>query len=390
MYAFGPACGAVLGDWGADVVKIVHPSFADPMRGIPVAGLPRRDDDLSFMWEQLNRNKRSMVLDVAADAGRRVLDELLASADVFLTNLLPDSRARLRLDPADVHAVNPRCVFARATGQGVRGPEAGRGAFDHTAFWCRSGIGHAASQTADEYQVLISPAMGDFTSGFALAAGVAAALVRRARTGEGGVVDVSLLSTGMWMLSPNIVATKLYDIDTLPRQRHAETGYALVAAYRCADGREMYLAGVRTDWNFRDLCECLGRPELADDPRFATAADRSANNNSLVAELDATFVTRPLTEWVERFAELPTPWAIAATAREVHDDPQVRANGYTQTVLAQGRTPVNLVASPVQFDEVPSVLRPAPEHGAHTEELLVELGHSWDDIGALRASGALG
>ncbi len=390
MYAFGPACGAVLGDWGADVVKIVHPSFADPMRGIPVAGLPARDDDLSFMWEQLNRNKRSMILDVATDAGRAVLDELLAHADVFLTNLLPDSRARLRVDPDDVHAVNPRCVYARASGQGARGPEAGRGAFDHTAFWCRSGIGHSASLTADEYQVLISPAMGDFTSGFALAAGVAAALVGRANTGQGGVVDASLLATGMWMLSPNIVATKLYDIDTLPRKRHANTGYALVAAYRTADDREMYLAGVRTDGNFRELCEHLGRPALADDPRFESATVRTANNDALVAELDAIFVTRTLAEWVQRFEHLPTPWAVARTAREVHDDPQVLANGYTQTVLAQGRTPVDLVASPVQFDETPLALRPAPEHGAHTEEVLLELGRTWDDIATLRAAGALG
>jgi crotonobetainyl-CoA:carnitine CoA-transferase CaiB-like acyl-CoA transferase len=381
MYAFGPACAAVLGDWGADVIKIVHPSFADPMRGNPVAGLPQRDDDLAFMWEQLNRNKRSVTLDVATPAGRAVLDELLATADVFVTNLLPDSRARLRLDVDDLRAVNPQLIYARGSGQGARGPERARGAFDHTSFWCRSGIGHAASLTADEFQVLIGPAMGDLTSGFALAAGVAGALVRRGRTGEGAVVDASLLSTGMW---------KLYDIDSLPRQRHREAGIPLVAAYRTADAREVYFAGVRTDLDFRNLCQCLGHEELADHELFLTPALRTINNVALVAALDALVGAHPLSHWVEEFQSLQTPWSIAQTAREVHDDPKVIANDYLTTVMAQGRTPIDLVASPVQFDERPATLRPAPEHGAHTEEVLLELGHTWETIGALRETGALG
>ena len=390
MFAFGPACAAVLGDWGADVIKIVHPSFADPMRGNPVAGLPERDDDLSFMWEQLNRNKRSMTLDVATDAGRAVLDELFATADVFVTNLLPDSRERLRLDSDEVCAVNPRLIYARATGQGDRGPERERGAFDHTAFWCRSGIGHAASLTADEFQVLIAPAFGDLTSSLALAAGVAAALLRRERTGVGGVVDASLLGTGMWMLSPAIIAAKLYDIDSLPRQRHREAGLPLIAAYRTADRREVYIAAVRTDLDFRNLCECLGQPQLADDERFASTLLRSKNNIALVAALDEIFRAQPLAHWIERFQDLITPWSIAQTAREVHDDQQVIANGYLATVLAQGRTPLDLVTSPVQFDDRPPTLHPAPEHGAHTEELLLELGHTWDDIATLRETGAIG
>jgi crotonobetainyl-CoA:carnitine CoA-transferase CaiB-like acyl-CoA transferase len=390
MFAFGPACAAVLGDWGADVIKVVHPSFADPMRGNPVAGLPARDDDLSFMWEQLNRNKRSMTLDVATVAGRAVLDELLATADVFVTNLLPDSRDRLRLNVEDVRAVNPRVIYARATGQGDRGPERERGAFDHTAFWCRSGIGHAASLTADVFQVLIAPALGDLTSSLALAAGVAAAQLRRERTGAGAVVDASLLGTGMWMLSPAIVASKLYGIDSLPRQRHREAGMPLIAAYRTADEREVYIAAVRTDLDFRNLCECLGRPELADDERFGSVLLRSTNNVALVAALDEIFGAHPLGHWIDRFQSLRTPWAIAQTAREVHDDQQVIANGYLATVLAQGRTPLDLVTSPVQFDDRPPTLQPAPEHGAHTEELLLELGHTWDDIAALRETGALG
>ena len=238
--------------------------------------------------------------------------------------------------------------------------------------------------------MLIAPALGDLTSSLALAAGIAAALLRRERTGVGGVVDASLLGTGMWMLSPAIVASKLYGIDSLPRQRHSEAGMPLIAAYRTADHREVYIAAVRTDVDFRNLSECLGHEELADDERFCTTVLRSANNVALVATLDEIFGAHPLDHWIERFQSLPTPWSIAQTAREVHDDQQVIANGYLATVLAQGRTPLDLVTSPVQFDDQPPTLRPAPEHGAHTEELLLELGHTWDDIAALRETGAIG
>jgi crotonobetainyl-CoA:carnitine CoA-transferase CaiB-like acyl-CoA transferase len=390
MFALGSACAAVLGDWGADVVRVVHPTVADPMRGRPVAGLPDRDDDLAFMWEQLNRNKRSVALDVANPAGRDALERLLTTADVFVTNLLPDSRARLRVDVDDVCGAHPRLVYARGSGQGARGPEADRGAFDHTAFWCRSGIGHAASLTADEFQVLPAPAMGDLATGLTLAGGVAAALLRRERTGRGGVVDTSLLATGMWHFASGIVASKLYGIESLPRQRHRDAGLPLVAAYRTADDREVYIAGIRTDTDFRDLCDRLGRVELADDPRFATPEARTRHNVELVAALDAAFGRWPLASLIERFRDMRTAWTVASTALEVHDDPQVAANDYVGTVLAQGRTPVSLVRSPVQFDELPPPLAPAPEHGAHTEEVLLEAGLSWDDIDALRSAGAVG
>ncbi len=389
MFAFAPACCAVLGDWGADVIKVGHPGFADPMRGIPVAGLPPREDDVSFMWEQLNRNKRSIALDVMTDGGRAVLLDLLREADVFVTNLLPDSRARLRVDVDDVRAVNPDIVYVRASGTGPRGAEAGDPAFDHTAFWCRSGIGHAASLTADEFQVLPSPAMGDLTSGMALAGGVAAALFKRERTGETSIVDGSLLATGMWLVSPGIVATQLYDIDTLPRRRHAETGYALVAAYRTADGREMYLSGVRTDVLWAELCECLGRADLIDDARFSTAEARTANNLALIAVLDEVFASRLLAEWEQRFRGGAFPWAVVRSEAEVLDDLQVRANDYVVPVMAQGRMELELVASPVQFDSRPVRLRPAPEHGADTESILLGTGRSWDDIAALRDEGAV-
>ena len=190
MYAFAPSCAAVLSDWGADVVKIVPPDLADPMKGTPIAGLPDKDVGVAFMWEITNRGKRCIGLDVSTDEGHAILLDLVREADVFITNLLPGARARFHVDAAELQAVNPSLIYARASGHGDAGPEREAGGFDHTDFWARTGIGHAASMVAGEFVPQAGPALGDLSSGAFLAGGVAAALFRRERTGRGAVVDV--------------------------------------------------------------------------------------------------------------------------------------------------------------------------------------------------------
>jgi crotonobetainyl-CoA:carnitine CoA-transferase CaiB-like acyl-CoA transferase len=384
MYAFGPAAAAVLGDWGADVIKVVHPKFGDPMRAQAIANLPKRDDDLSFMWEILNRNKRSVAIDVATEEGRALLDELIVRADVFLTNLLPPSRRNLRVEIDDVRAVNHKIIYARATGQGARGPEAEKGGFDHTSYWCRSGIAHAVAQSSPEFIPQLGPAFGDLASAFTLASGVVGALYRRERTGKPAVVDASLLNTGLWMLGPGVTASDLYDVDNISRPRHADLPNPLVAAYESSDGRHVYLAGVRTDGDWENFCTCIDRLDLLTDERFATGPARIENRAECIATLDEIFAAKDLAHWRAALDDLTTPWSVVQTAHEVHDDVQVEANGYLVPVMAQGKTPIKLVASPVQFDEEPPELRGAPEHGEHTEEILLELGHSWDEIAALK------
>ena len=163
MYAFAPSASAVLADWGADVIKVVPPQVADPMMGTPIAGLPQVDVGVAFMWEILNRGKRCMGTDMGTEDGRQVLLELVERADVFVTNLLPKARGRMKIDPDDLCAVNLRLIYARATGHGAAGPEHDAGGFDHTDFWARSGIGHAASMVSDEFVPQPGPAMGDLS-----------------------------------------------------------------------------------------------------------------------------------------------------------------------------------------------------------------------------------
>jgi crotonobetainyl-CoA:carnitine CoA-transferase CaiB-like acyl-CoA transferase len=388
MYAFAPSAAAVLADWGADVIKIVPPRTADPMMGTPIAGLPKKDVGVAFMWELLNRGKRCAGVDVSSEGGRQILLDLVRAADVFITNLLPGARARFRVDPGDLVAVNPALVYGRASGHGAAGPERDAGGYDHTDFWARTGIAHAASMVADEFVPQPVPAMGDLSAGAFLAGSIAAALYRKSMTGRGAVVDVSLLSAGMWVGAPAAVASQLYGVDAIPRMRHGELPNPLVAAYATRDGRQIYFAGVVTEGHFENFCETIGRKDLLQDPRFATGQARLANARECIGVLDGVFASRDLADWLEVLPGLTTPWTVVKTAAEAATDPQVVANEFVTSVEgAAGAFP--LVASPAQFDGIPPSLRPAPAHGEQTEQVLLELGRSWDDILKLKASDAV-
>ena len=388
MYAFAPSAAAVLSDWGAEVIKVVPPKVSDPMMGTPVAGLPIKDVGVSFMWEIMNRGKRCVALDVSTDDGRQLLRELVAGADVFVTNLLPGARRRFAVNPEDLFAVNASLIYGRATGHGPEGEESNVGGFDHTDFWARTGIGHAASMVAEEFVPQPGPAMGDLSAGAFLAGAIAAALYRRETTGRGAIVDVSLLSSGLWVGAPGVVASQLYGVEAIPRMHHADLPNAMVAAYATRDGRLVYFAGIQTESHFENFCGAIDRKDLLDDPRFATAAARQDNRRECIAVLDEIFASRDLSDWIDALQRLSTPWTVVKTAAEAAVDPQVVANGFVPRVQGPAG-PFPLVASPAQFDGVPPQIGRAPEHGEHTEEVLLELGRSWEDIVELKERNAI-
>jgi len=386
---FVPAAGAVLADWGAEVIKIEHPKGGDPLRGLVTSGLVAgATGGINFMWEQGNRGKRSVGLDIAAPGGRELLYRMVEGADVFLTSFLPAARRRLGIDLAEIRALNPRIVYARGHGHGVRGPDVEKGGYDAASYWSRGGLAHALTPPDAAVPIMQRAAMGDSTGGMTLAGGIAAALLQRERTGEAPVVDVSLLGTAMWVLAPDIVAGMLTRAE-MPRGGQGLPPNPIVNSYRTSDGRWIFLNMLQPSRYWADLCRHLERPDLIEDPRFVDDPARGRNLAACVAELSAIFAGRSLAEWREKLASLEGVWAPMQSAREIPQDPQVVANGYLAELESAQGTPFRLVESPVQFEESPAPLSPAPEMGQHTEEVLLELGVSWEEIAAHKASGAI-
>jgi crotonobetainyl-CoA:carnitine CoA-transferase CaiB-like acyl-CoA transferase len=386
MYGFVPSAGAVMADWGADVIKVEHAVTGDPQRGMRQTGSYRIEGDPNPNIEHANRGKRSIGLDIARPGGKEVLYDLARRSDVFLTNFLPSSRRKLGIDTDDIRAVNPQIIYARGSALGPRGAEADRGGYDMTAFWCRGTS--AASLTPPNVAGLIlpPPAYGDTISGTNLAGGIAAALLKRERKGEPSVVDVSLLGSGLWAMGHALAVSLHLDRSWVapPAGAHSAPNNPLSGLYRTADGRYLSFVMLQPGKFWADVCQHIGRPELADDPRFATAEQLAANTGEAVKLLQEVIATRTLAEWAERFATLAGPWAPVQDTLQAGRDAQVRANEYIQRAGE-----LELAASPVQFDVTAPQLRAAPEFAAQSEEILLELGLDWDRIVALKEAGAV-
>lgn len=385
---FVPAAAAILADWGADVVKIEHPTTGDPQRGLMTGGLLPGSGGFNFMAEQPNRGKRSVGLDIGTAAGHEILTRLVERADVFITSFLPDARRRLGIDVDDMRAVNPRVVYVRGSGQGTEGPDAEKGGYDAASFWSRGGLGHVLTPPDAPAPVFQRAAFGDSIGAMTLAGGVAGALFERERTGHVPVVDVSLLGTAMWVLAPDIIASGVLP-GGIPSFSRTEAPNPLVNTYRTADGRWLTLLLLQPDRYWDDFCRRIGRPELLADERFSDGMDRFVHRAELVAILDEVFGSRPLAEWRQVLASHEGPWSPMQTPDEVLHDPQAEANGYVSRVTGDDGTPAPLVVNPVQFDGDQAHLGRAPEHGQHTEEVLLELGFGWDDVVAYKEQGAV-
>jgi crotonobetainyl-CoA:carnitine CoA-transferase CaiB-like acyl-CoA transferase len=343
---------------------------------------------VNYLMEQPNRGKRSVGIDLAHPDGLELLYRLIEAADVFLTNLLPESCQRLGVDVAQVRARNPRIIYARGHGQGIRGPAADKGGFDQAIYWAQAGIAEAFTPVSGDYPPFQRPAFGDVMGGQTIAGGIAAALLRRERTGESSIVDVSLLGLGLWNLSPDVVAAGVIG-KQVPKFERTDMPNPLANVYRTADDRFLYLIFLQSDRHWPELCEALERPDLLNDPRFANAKARFENRRECIAELDEMFGSKPLSHWRARFDAIEGVWGPVQNAFEAYSDPQAIANGYLPEIADADGNRVRLVANPVQFDEQAPDLRAAPAHGQHTDEIILELGLDWDRIIALKESAAI-
>lgn len=389
-WGFAPSAGAVLADWGADVVKVEPPGRGDPLRSIFGALNFAPGAVFNFMYEQWNRNKRSIALDLIETDGRAVLDELIRTSDVFLTNYLPDLRTRLQLTAVDVRKVKPDIVYALATGQGSKGPDAAKPSYDYVSAWARAGVGERLTPEGTPF-IQQRAGIVDTSAGNFLAGAIAAALLRRELSGEPVDVEVSLLAAGGWIVGPDIAFALNNDFE-MPHNRPDGRGAGpLFTWYECADGRRLVFTMMQPERYWPEVVRVLGLDDLLADERFDSPEKRMAETDALCAILAERIRSRPRDEWAALMNDADVIWGPVQSPNEFVDDVQVVANGYILDAPRPDHSTTRLMSSPAQFDREPLTARwAAPDIGQHTDEVLRELGWDGDRIAAARTSGLVG
>jgi crotonobetainyl-CoA:carnitine CoA-transferase CaiB-like acyl-CoA transferase len=377
----GTYATAVLADLGADVIKVEESTAGDPGRGAWVS----REVGLSSYFQAHNRGKRSIAIDLKAPRGRDVLLKLATGADAFVNNFRASAIRRLGLDYEAVAAANPRIVYVQASGYGPRGPDADLGAFDFLA-QARGGFASTNGEP-DNPPIPAAVPIADQAGALHVAIAVLAGLAGRERTGAGAMFDTSLLGSMIAMQSFDI--TNYLFTDKLRARAHRGGNRPFWRVYQAGDGK-WFCIGMLLDRAWREVCELIARPDLLEDERFDTYRKRVWDNAADLCDiLDGVFGTAPAQHWVDRLNAIGMFAAPVQQYDELPDDPQVRANRYIHEV--PGRDGVRLVSSGFTVGGEPvTVRRLAPDHGEHTEEVLLEAGYSWDEITRLREEGVVG
>ncbi len=368
-----PSVGAVLADYGAQVIKL-EPIEGDlNRRGHRIPGMPVHDYEYCFLPD--NRGKRSLAIDLKAPEARDILRRLIESADVFLTNHRPKSLEGLGLGWPELQAINPRLIYAHGTGFGDVGEEIDKPGFDSVCYWSRSGMEGNLFPT-DGWLGPLGYGTGDHPTGMALLSAVLLALFARERTGRGTRVSCSLLASGAWSNSVMIQA-KLLGAQFLERRPREDARSFTSVYYRAADRRLFKMTVVDTQRDWPKVCRAIGRPELADDSRYATLEERLKNGRmrELIALCDRIFASQPMAHWQRSLEQADVPYSVVANLDDVVSDRQMAENGVfvelDDPVLGRVRT----VDTPLRIEGHPKVARtPAPRLGEHTHAILAELG----------------
>ncbi|NVN84777.1 MAG: CoA transferase [Rhodopseudomonas sp.] len=380
-----PAAATVLSDFGANVIKIEPPGLGDPYRNLPnLPGYPRSPYNYSWMIDA--RNKKSLALDLARPDGKAVLRRLVAEADVFITNFPPAVRERLGVTYAELAPLNDRLIYACFTGYGDRGEEANKPGFDSNAYWARSGLMDLVRADIDSTPARSVAGMGDHPCAMALYGAIVTALYKRERTGKGSQVKSNLMANGMWA-NAILAQAKLCGAEFQERRPRERALNAVTNHYRCRDGRWIILSLLNEDKQWPALTRCLGRDDLATDPRFATKPDRHARSIELIEIFDEIFATRDLAEWRKALDGSGLIFGVVGILDDITTDQQMLDN---DVLVPFENDTILTINSPIWIDGSQKTRpRHPPGIGQHSDEILRDAGFDEDAIRQLRASGTV-
>ena len=384
-YIAGPAATTILGDFGADVVKVEPPQIGDAYRYF-FQTPPNPTSEINYAWQVTNRNKRSIAIDLKSVEAKEVLHRLIRWADVVVVNFPPRVKASLGVTYEDVAPLNPRLIYADVTGYGSEGPEANTPGFDVTAYWARSGL-MEVTHDADSPPTLPIPGIGDHATATTLYAAIVTALYVRATTGKGSHVSTSLIANGIWAAAAWVEGS-LNGGHFFPQHDRKNPPNALLNPYQTSDNRWILLvAAQRKDW--AGFATAIGRQDLLEDSRFSDE-NRGSNAAALVKVLDTLFASKPLAYWKQVLDAGRVIFGVVQIANEIINDPQLAANDIVVPLELPGRTPSRTVSNPIQILGA-SKVKPgaAPGLGEHGESILRELGFEDNQINWLNSSGAV-
>ena len=380
-----PAAATVLSDFGADVIKIEPPGLGDPYRNLPnLPGYPHSEHNFAWMMEA--RNKKSLALDLTRPDAQAVLYKLVAEADVFITNMPPQVRAKLGITHDHLAHLNHRLIYASFTGYGEKGEEANKPGFDSNAYWARSGLMDLVRADEEATPARSVAGMGDHPCAMAFYGAIVTALFQRERTGKGSHVSTNLMANGIWANSV-LAQAKLCGAKFSKRRPREQALNAVTNHYKCKDGRWVILSLLNEDRQWPTLARCMDREDLLADERFATKAGRHSRSVELIRIFDEVFATRDLAEWRNILDGNGLVFGVIGILDDIPHDKQMIEN---EVLVPFENDTMLTVNSPIFIDGARKVQpRKPPGIGEHSDEILRNAGYDEAAIKKLRASGAV-
>ncbi|NNF47935.1 MAG: CoA transferase [Desulfofustis sp.] len=385
-----PLAGMLMGSWGAEVIHVEPPGRGDLQRHLLAAGMAgwARPHEVNYIWEHVDRNKKSLTINLKATEGQEIIHRLAADADVFLNNLRPYEMDKFNLGYEKISSANPKIVYANLTGYGQRGPEKNTGGYDSVAFWARSGVMDLMHEP-DSAPNISRPAYGDSITSQSLLAGVMAALFIRERTGEGQEVEVSLYNSAIFALGTDLSGCLITGEDSVRPTRKTMSN-PIRNIYPTSDDRWIMLGMTTSQPYWPNFCQAIEGSELTDDPKYATPEARAENASELVDIIEGIFRTKTYAQWRDILSLNKLIWAPLQTPLEVTQDEQAIANDFFCEWDHPEYGSIKLLNNPIKLSRTPaSNICKAPDLGEHTDQILTGLGFTSEKIEELRNSGVI-